>query len=162
MASTALPPLNAICARPGQKGAWTVWYVVPRPRVTCAVATLPDGCATVQMLPLGARVASSRSPKLGPGEASSSADSFPPPWDVAMAISAPSGPDSEATVSCIHTRVTRFDLLTRTQSPAALEVPMESPAAAMVWIPPAQRVAPRGSVHRLTMRPEPVLPIQPM
>src|ERR1700733_5030308 len=138
-----------------------VWKAAPRPRVICSLCEAPVGLAAVQMLPLGAIDASSRVPKLGPRETSRSADSFPPPWEVAMAISSPSGPFSEATVECIHTRVTRLDLLTRTQSPAAVDVNVGSVAEAMVWTPPAQRVAPRGSVHRLTARPEPVLPIQP-
>ena len=138
-----------------------VWDGVPRPRVICTVPTAPEGLATVQMLPLGASVASRKVPKLGPAETSFSADSFPPAWDVAMAISSPSGPFSEATVECIHTRVTRLDLLTSTRSPAAVAVKVESGAEAMVWTPPAQRVAPRGSVHRLTLRPEPLSPIQP-
>ena len=128
----------------------------------CTVWLLPlEGLVTAQMLPLGASVASRKYPKLGPGETSFSADSLPPAWEVAMAISSPSGPFSEATVECIQTRVTRLDLLTSTRSPAAVEEKVGSGAEAMVWTPPAQRVAPRGSVHRLTARPAPVSPIQP-
>ncbi len=64
-------------------------------------------------------------------------------------------------MECIQTRVTRLDLLTSTRRPAAVEVKVGSGAEAMVWMPPAQRVAPRGSVHRFTSRPAPVSPIQP-
>jgi len=90
------------------------------------------------------------------------ADSGPPPWEVAVAITSPSGPFSDATVEYIQTSVTRFDLLTSTQNPAAVDVPMLSGAEAMVRIPPAQALAPCGSVHRLTLLPDPLSPIQPM
>src|SRR6202789_4410979 len=124
-----------------------VWKALPRPRVICSLCEAPVGLAAVQMLPLGEIAASRRVPKLGPRETSRSADSFPPPWEVAMAISSPSGPFSEATVECIQTKVTRLDLLTSRRSPAAVEENVGSGTEAMVWTPPAQRVAPRGSVH---------------
>ena len=124
--------------------------------------TAPVVSVTTQILPPGASAASSREPKLGAAETSDSALSLPPPADVAMAILSPSGPFSEATFGCIHTRVTTFDLLTNTRSPAAPDAPMASGAEAMVRIPPAQALAPRGSVHRLTFLPDPLSPIQPM
>src|ERR1700722_12002588 len=162
MASTALPPLNASSASPGHQGVGTDWKPAQRPLVICTEWVLPlEGLVTARMPPWGASTASRKYPKLGPGETSLSAERWAPAWAVAMAISSPSVPFSEATVECIQIRVTRLDLLTSTRSPAAVEEKVASGAAAIVWTPPAQRVAPLGSVHRWTWRPPPVSPIQP-
>src|ERR1022692_2850249 len=158
MARTAVDPLNRSLALPTKYGAVIVTGALLSPSLIWSLSVAPDGWVTVQMVPPGPATASNIEPKLGAVATSCGADSGPPDCDVAMAISLPCGPFSEATVSWNQTRVTWPPGVTRTRRSCADVSPSES----TVWMPPAQLFAPRGSVHRDTLRPAPVSAIQPM
>src|SRR5258708_6050651 len=157
-ASTPVVPVNRSLASPSLYGAVMVTGGFVRPGLLCSLALPLDGWVTTQMLPPGPITASISVPKLGAVATSAGAESGPPDCEVAVAISLPCGPFSEAVVSWNQTRVTRPPGVASTRRPTAEESPSESTA----WMPPRQLLAPRGRVHRFTLRPLPVSPIQPM
>src|SRR6185437_8943622 len=125
-------------------GVSTLLAAWPRPGRTCRALGPLSVALMTQRSPCGLSAASIMVPKLGAVAWSAAADREPSGWRVAVAISSPFGPFSDAVVVCCQTRVTFPPGVASTRRPAAEDPPSDEVEAT----PPAHRDAPRGSVHR--------------
>ena len=144
MPSTAVPPLKARRAKLTMYAVLRLTAAWLRPGRTCSPPAALEGALTTQMSPCGLSSASSIVPKLGAVAWSAAADREPSGCRVAVAISSPFGPLSEAVVVCCQTSVTFPPGVVSTVRPNAESAPSDEVEA----MPPAHRDAPRGSVHR--------------